>query len=228
MKVQSLFRIVLVIIILFLTFMIYRSIMRPGKFKSVYEQREDRIVECLEIIRNAQNVYKQETGKVSGDIDELYDFVQNGTITVEQTKMLKEVPKNMSEEDAFAQGYLEKSVVKIPAKRRMMENDKNLVESSLKNFNYIAETGNKFKIDTASVESAGVIIPVYRIYLTVDDILANMQQTIIPENSSAIAKFWNKLLYSGLEEETQYRVQYRDIWMGALDNASVSGSWESK
>jgi len=134
----------------------------------------------------------------------------------------------MSEEDAFAQGYLEKSVVKIPAKRRMMENDKNLVESSLKNFNYIAETGNKFKIDTASVESAGVIIPVYRIYLTVDDILANMQQTIIPENSSAIAKFWNKLLYSGLEEETQYRVQYRDIWMGALDNASVSGSWESK
>ncbi len=228
MKVQSLFRIVLVIIILFLTFMIFRSIMRPGKFKSVYEQREDRIVECLEIIRNAQNVYKQETGKVSGDIDELYDFVQNGTITVEQTKMLKEVPKNMSEEDAFAQGYLEKSVVKIPAKRRMMENDKNLVESSLKNFNYIAETGNKFKIDTASVESAGVIIPVYRIYLTVDDILANMQQTIIPENSSAIAKFWNKLLYSGLEEETQYRVQYRDIWMGALDNASVSGSWESK
>ena len=198
MKVQSLFRIVLVIIILFLTFMIFRSIMRPGKFKSVYEQREDRIVECLEIIRNAQNVYKQETGKVSGDIDELYDFVQNGTITVEQTKMLKEVPKNMSEEDAFAQGYLEKSVVKIPAKRRMMENDKNLVESSLKNFNYIAETGNKFKIDTASVESAGVIIPVYRIYLTVDDILANMQQTIIPENSSAIAKFWNKLLYSGL------------------------------
>lgn len=228
MKVQSLFRIVLVIIILFLTFMIFRSIMRPGKFKSVYEQREDRIVECLEIIRNAQNVYKQETGKVSGDIDELYDFVQNGTITVEQTKMLKEVPKNMSEEDAFAQGYLEKSVVKIPAKRRMMENDKNLVESSLKNFNYIAETGNKFKIDTASVESVGVIIPVYRIYLTVDDILANMQQTIIPENSSAIAKFWNKLLYSGLEEETQYRVQYRDIWMGALDNASVSGSWESK
>lgn len=228
MKVQSLFRIVLVIIILFLTFMIFRSIMRPGKFKSVYEQREDRIVECLEIIRNAQNVYTQETGKVSGDIDELYDFVQNGTITVEQTKMLKEVPKNMSEEDAFAQGYLEKSVVKIPAKRRMMENDKNLVESSLKNFNYIAETGNKFKIDTASVESAGVIIPVYRIYLTVDDILANMQQTIIPENSSAIAKFWNKLLYSGLEEETQYRVQYRDIWMGALDNASVSGSWESK
>lgn len=228
MKVQSLFRIVLVIIILFLTFMIYRSIMRPGKFRSVYEQREDRIVECLEIIRNAQNVYKQETGKVSGDIDELYNFVQNGTITVEQTKMLKEVPKNMSEEDAFAQGYLEKTIVKIPAKRRMMENDKNLVESSLKNFNYIAETGNKFKIDTASVESAGVIIPVYRIYLTVDDILANMQKTITPENSSAITKFWNGLLYRGLEDETQYRVQYRDIWMGALDNASVSGSWESK
>lgn len=228
MKVQSLFRIVLVIIILFLTFMIYRSIMRPGKFRSVYEQREDRIVECLEIIRNAQNVYKQETGKVSGDIDELYNFVQNGTITVEQTKMLKEVPKNMSEEDAFAQGYLEKTIVKIPAKRRMMENDKNLVESSLKNFNYIAETGNKFKIDTASVESAGVIIPVYRIYLTVDDILANMQKTITLENSSAITKFWNSLLYRGLEDETQYRVQYRDIWMGALDNASVSGSWESK
>lgn len=202
--------------------------MRPGKFRSVYEQREDRIVECLEIIRNAQNVYKQETGKVSGDIDELYNFVQNGTITVEQTKMLKEVPKNMSEEDAFAQGYLEKTIVKIPAKRRMMENDKNLVESSLKNFNYIAETGNKFKIDTASVESAGVIIPVYRIYLTVDDILANMQKTITPENSSAITKFWNSLLYRGLEDETQYRVQYRDIWMGALDNASVSGSWESK
>lgn len=228
MKVQSLFRIALVIIILFLTFLIYRSIMRPGKFRTVYEQREDRIVECLEIIRNAQNIYKQETGKVAADIDVLYDFVQNGSITVEQTKLIREVPKNMSEEDAFAQGYLEKSVVKIPAKRRMFENDKNLDESALTNFNYIPETGNKFTIDTATVESAGVKIPVYRIYLTVDDILANMQQTITPENSSAITKFWNGLLYKGLEDESQYRAQYRDIWMGALDNASVSGSWESK
>lgn len=228
MKVQSLFRIALVIIILFLTFLIYRSIMRPGKFRTIYEQREDRIVECLEIIRNAQNIYKQETGKVAGDIDVLYDFVQNGNITLKQTVMVQEVPKNMSEEDAFAKGYLVEKEMKVPAKKRMMENDKNITEASLKNFNYIPETGKKFTIDTASVESAGVIIPVYRIYLSVDDILENMQSSITPNNSSAILKFWNGLLYNGLEEESQYRAQYRDIWMGALDNASVSGSWESK
>ena len=53
-----------------------------------------------------------------------------------------------------------------------------------------------------------------------------MDRSIQPENANVFVKLWNKLFYTGLAEETQYKSQYKDIWMGSLTEASTTGSWE--
>ena len=69
-------------------------------------------------------------------------------------------------------------------------------------------------------------IPVYRIDVDLDDLLNNMDRSITPENAGAFTRLWNKIFYSNLSEEKQYRSQYEGIYMGSLTEASTAGSWE--
>lgn len=155
-------------------------------------------------------------------MEELTDFVENGYVVI--VKNTGEIPEGMTEDEAFKKGLLKKEEVKIPAKNKILELDPNVM---LKDFQYIPFTDKKeFSIDTASISSATYSIPVYRIEVPLDDILANMDRSIQPENVNIFVKLWNKLFYSGLAEETQYKDQYKNIWMGSLTEASTTGSWE--
>ena len=64
------------------------------------------------------------------------------------------------------------------------------------------------------------------IVVPLDDILLDMDKAITPDNASTFTKFVNKIFYSGLAEEKQYRSQYKDMVMGSLTEASTSGNWE--
>jgi len=62
--------------------------------------------------------------------------------------------------------------------------------------------------------------------VSLDEILINMERSVQPENANIISKFFSYLFFNSLEEEEQYRIQYKPMWMGSLTEASVSGSWE--
>ncbi|MCQ2285840.1 MAG: hypothetical protein MJZ76_03065 [Bacteroidales bacterium] len=222
MKAKTLFRILLVILVVFFSILAMRCIMRPERFKTVYELRHDAIATRLSAIRSIQTVYKNENKKFASSVDELVDFVENGHITI--IKNIGEIPEDMTEEQAFKAGLLKKQEVIIPAKNKILELDPNI---NMKDFQYIPFADKKkFSIDTASISSATYSIPVYRIDVPIDDILVNMDRSIQPENANIFQKLWNKLFYSGLAEETQYKSQYKDMWMGSLTEASTTGSWE--
>jgi hypothetical protein len=69
-------------------------------------------------------------------------------------------------------------------------------------------------------------IPVYRIDVPIEDILANLDRTISPKESNLFTKMLNALFYNGLAEETQYMSQYKPMWLGSLTDSGMSGSWE--
>lgn len=58
MKTRSLISIILGVAVLFLAIFAARSIMRPEKFKNVYEMRKTANVNNLLTIRSAQAIYK--------------------------------------------------------------------------------------------------------------------------------------------------------------------------
>ena len=222
---KKIFQIVLVILAVFLAVLAFRSIMRPEKFRIVYELRKNEIRDRLITLRAAQTVYKNEKKTYASDIDKLVDFVNNGKISI--VKNVGNIPEGMTEDEAFKTGLLKKEVVLIPAKNRILEADPTLA-SHLKDFQFIPFTkGKKFTIQCDSIKSATYTIPVYRIEVPLDDILANMSESISPENSGVLKRIFNRLIYNKLAEEKQYRRQYGIIWMGSLNEANTSGSWEA-
>ena len=222
---KILFRLVMVVVILVLAVMVMRSIMRPEKFRNVYNERCELIKEKLITIRDIQAVYKNESKKYFADADSLADFATNGMVKID--KNVGEIPEGMSERDALKAGLLRKETVEISAMEKVMETDASRKPENFNNLQYVlGHDGPKFNIQTGSIASKTYEIPVYMIVVPLDDILMDMDKAITPENSSALKKFINKIFYGGLSEETQYRSQYKDMVMGSLTEASTSGNWE--
>lgn len=227
MKAQKLFRILLVILALFLALLSYKSIMRPEKFKSIYDIRKTEIVKRLETLRAVEAIYKSEHKDYTANIDSLIDFVNNGKITIVQTS--GNIPEGMTEDQAFKAGLITKQEIQISAKEKILESDQKVQEESLKNFYLIPESGGKrFNIETSTLSNKSSLytIGVYRVEVPIDDILINMSKTISPDESGFFLKFYNRVIFNNLENEKQYRNQYDPIILGSLTEASTSGNWE--
>ncbi|MBO4488531.1 MAG: hypothetical protein J5741_02605 [Bacteroidales bacterium] len=225
MKIRRLFSALLVILVVLMAIFAARAIMRPEKFKTVYEFRKTANVNNLLAIRSAQAVYKTVYKKYAADIDSLSDFVKNGYVEVEKT--IGTIPDSISQEQAFKLGLIHKETVKVPAIEKILELDKNVTLDSYKNFEYIPYSDKKkYEIQTSVIHNKNYEVPLFKIDVPIDDILINMDRSITPENSSIFKKLWNKIFYNNLAEETQYKALYKDIYMGSLTEASTAGSWE--
>lgn len=225
MKTRKIFSILLIVVVVVLAIFAARSIMRPEKFRQVYELRKTANITNLTTIRSAQTIYKNVYKKYASSMDSLVDFVENGTVQIE--KNVGHFPDTMSEAEAFKLGLIHKEVVEVPAIEKMLELDNKLTRENFKNFQYIPFSDKKeYTIQTGSIASKTYEIPVYKIDLPLDDILVNMDKSISPENSGALKKLWNKIFFNKLSEEQQYKSQYGDMYMGSLTEASTAGSWE--
>ena len=98
MKIRRLISILLAVVVVILAIFAARSIMRPEKFKTVYQLRKEANVQNLLAIRSAQAVYKNVHKVYADDIDKLVDFVNNGTVMIE--KNVGNFPDTMSEAEA--------------------------------------------------------------------------------------------------------------------------------
>ncbi|MDL2308396.1 hypothetical protein LJC68_02850 [Bacteroidales bacterium OttesenSCG-928-B11] len=218
---KKVFQIFLIVAALFLTLLVFRSIMRPEKVKSIYKDRHDVIRDRLITLRTAQTVYRNEFKKFASSIDTLHDFVNNGFITIE--KNVGELPEGMTEEQALKDGILKKEITKIPASKKIVELDPN-TEPYLKNFNLIPfNKGKKFEIQTGELTSNTYKIPVYRIDVNGEDIMANLDESINPPNTGTFKRFFNFIMYSGLDSDDN---TFNNMYMGSLTESSTTGSWE--
>jgi hypothetical protein len=225
MKVKTLFNILLVVVALALALLATRSILRPEKYKTAYSQRSDEVKARLVTLRAVQAVYRNEFKKYAGDVDTLVDFVNHGVVQI--IKTTGEIPEDMSEEAAFKAGLIKKVVETLPAKDKIVESDPNVTYESLKNFEFIPNcNGKKFEIQLGKLSSKTYEIPVYRVDVPIDDILADLDKTISPKDANMFSKLINKLFYNGLAQETQYKSQYKPMWLGSLTDSGTSGSWE--
>ena len=222
---KILFQVVMALVVVLLAIMVMRSIMRPEKFRMVYEERCALIKEKLITIRDVQAVYKNEYKKYFNDADSLADYALEGQVSID--KNVGEIPEGMNEKEALKAGLLRKETVQISAMDKVMEMDPSRNPENFKHLQYVlGSNGPKFNIQTGSIASKTYEIPVYMIVVPLDDILLDMDKAITPDNASTFTKFVNKIFYSGLAEEKQYRSQYKDMVMGSLTEASTSGNWE--
>jgi len=85
-KVQTVVKVALIIISVFLTYRIYTSIMQPIKFNRIYDIKLCEVTEQLENLREAQLAYKGVNGSFCADLQTLVAFVDTGVVSIEERK----------------------------------------------------------------------------------------------------------------------------------------------
>lgn len=81
---KKVLQIALLIAIVGLGYLLYRSIATPIQYEDEQAKRSGKVIERLKDIRSAQVAYKSEFGKFTGSFDTLINFVKTGHYNVEQ------------------------------------------------------------------------------------------------------------------------------------------------
>ena len=229
-------QICLILVIIFLAFMIFRSLMRPEKFKNIYDGRKADVVLKLEDIRILQTTYKAEKGSYASTFNQLRDFWNNGRITI----VVKEgtVPDTLTEEQALKLNIIRRDTVRVDAKEEILKEigklrqsekykSKTLPDFDIDKFDIIPYSkGERFHMEADTVVRAN--IPVY-----VFEVIARKSQYLKDLDSDPRVKdvFLGKLLYSGLQGQYlgpnfDYRDNVIDLVLGSLTEPSTDGNWE--
>ena len=169
--------ILLVGVILFLTFMCFRSIMGPVEFEKEKKSRELAIQERLIDIRKAQIEYKNMYGFHAGSFADLIKFLnedrlpfisREGSLTDEQ------LAKGMTEQQAIKEGLIRRDTTWILAKDTLFDHGYNVAALEIVPVEGI---NAKFTMDTATIaSSSGYTVKVFESGVLFDTYLGDLDR----------------------------------------------------
>ena len=147
-------QVVLAVLIVFLGYCIYESIMQPIRFQKQADWRYERTKQSLINIRDAQVAFKSIYGKYTNNFDTLQDFVKNGKLRIVKAigdipdSFFNKYPRKVAEMKAIEAGIVKRDTVTVPC---------------FDSLRYVPLTGGKiFELDTASIETASkIVVPVF-------------------------------------------------------------------
>lgn len=141
-------RIILYIFIAVLIYALYETIMRPIRYQEEVDQVETKIIDKLQLIRDAQLAYKDVKGKYANNWDSLIYVMKNGSY---------EVVKVFGDPDDSTSVYrLETMYIPI--------SDSLFKQESIDSLPYKPGTGEKFVINASKIERNDVEVPVFEVY----------------------------------------------------------------
>lgn len=192
-------QVVLLIVIVFLGYFVYQSIMEPVHFDTEKRVREKVVIAKLKDIRTSQLVYKRVNGSYSNNFDTLVAFLADAEIPI--VKMISD-----PEDTTFTKtindtiGYIKVSDSLFSRKSYKLA-QLNLIPYS---------NGELFELNADTIERGGVDVHVFLAQAPYTAYLQGMdKQTII----NIIAKREDIDKYPGLK-------------VGSLTEASTDGNWE--
>lgn len=192
-------QVVLLVVIVFLGYFVYQSIMEPVHFNREMKARQDVVVGKLKDIRTSQFVYKRVNGSYADNFDSLVAFLTDAEVPI-----VKIVPD--PEDTTFTKtindtvGY-----IKVADSLFSRKNYK-LADLSIIPFS----EGELFEMSADTIERGGVDVHVFLAQAPYTAYLKGMdKQTII----NIIAKREDIDKYPGLK-------------VGSMTEASTDGNWE--
>ena len=214
-------QICLILISIFLVIMIFRSIARPEKFKTIHKDRKAEVVLKLKDIRTLQTFYKAEKGSYANSFDQLREFWHNGKMTI----VVKEgtVPDSLTEAQALKLKIIRRDTVIVNAKEEIMRSLPNL---DIDRFDIVPYSkGERFAIAADTIVRANIPVYVYQVTAFKNQYLKDL------DHDPRIKGVWGSLLYSGLQEQFlgpnfDFRENVTNIVLGSLTEPSTDGNWE--
>jgi hypothetical protein len=197
----------LVIIVGFLGYMVYDSIMQPVRYQKATEDRENMVKERLNQIKVLQLEFKKIHNRYTANFDSLIDFYNNA----EMPLILKSgvVPDSLSEEQALKMGLITRDTSYVAMKDTLF---KDVKDFEIENIMYVPFTHKKvkFEMETGTVERANFQIPVFEVRSYKKDYLAEINEQELLQNDLLLMEADEK--YPGLK-------------LGSMVEPSTDGNW---
>lgn len=203
---RVLIQVALLLVVFFLVFKVYQSIMEPVRFKKAIETREDVIKVRLNEIKVLQIEYKKINNSYTGSFDTLIDFYEEGVMPM----VLKHgtVPDTLTEQQALDLELITRDTTYIAIKDTLFKDLENFNISKIGDVPFAK--GIKFELEAGEVIRANFQIPVFQVRCLMSDYLWNIEQLDLLENEIRIM----------LDAE-----KFPGLFLGSMDEPSTDGNW---
>jgi hypothetical protein len=218
----------LILVIIFLSLLIFRSISRQGKYRSICDARKSEIIVKLQNIRAIQNVYKAEKGSYANTFEQLREFWDNGKRTI----VVKEgnVPDTLSEAEALKLKIIRRDTLVVDAREEILREIRKVDPAQafdINRFDIIPYSqGDRFQMKADTIVRANIPVYVYEVVAKKEQYLKGLDDDPRIKNN-----FLGSFLYKGLQEKFlgpnyDYDDKIDDIRLGSLIEPSTDGNWE--
>ncbi len=204
-------QIVLLVVVVVLAFLLYRSIMAPVKFNKEKNKRKVVVVERLKDIRTAQKAYKLVNKKFCSSFDTLMDFLKNGQIpfVLKQGSIPDSLIDKITETQALEMGIITRDTSLIYARDTLFTEKENFNIDDLRFVPY-SEPRVDFKISAGSNDKSGFQVPVFEVSADWEVILFGLDKQMIKNMRQGIIDIEK---FPGLK-------------VGSMQETSTDGNWE--
>lgn len=202
-KIRPIISIVLWVLIIFLGYKIYQSIMGPIEFNKEKVIRYEKVIDNLKIIRDAQVAHKEVNGNFTDKPANLISFIDTARFAITETKNIV-----ITEQRGAITVDVEKRVTDTIGFKDVRAS---FAGRDYKNMFKVPNTDAQFEIKIGWVEKVqGVKAPVF---------LARVDKAIILEGLNKDLIRMEKEALGGSEVSGEY------ISVGSLENVNTSGNW---
>jgi len=200
-------QIFLLVVIIVLGYLLYRSIMQPIEFKKERIAREEATIERLKDIRKAQVAFKTKYNRYTPSFDTLINFVKTDSFEIKKN-LGNYDPDVMTLAQAKRAGFIITETTKVAVKDSLFHKKFNI-----ENIRYVPYTdkSEKFHMDARIIESGGLKVPVFEASVKNDILLNGL----------------DKRLIANYNEERLAKVKFEGLKVGSIDESNNNaGNWE--
>lgn len=214
----------LILVAVVLSVMIYRSVMRPEKYRVVFESRKEVVVEKMKDIRTAQMAYKSTKGVYANDFSLLITFLTEGKMPI--VVKTGTVPDDLTEKEAIQKGIVKRDTVYVDAFKEIFKDKPAFTISDAKKLDIIPfSEGQQFQMKSDTIEKGRIKVPVFEVIAPKTAYLKGIDAEIKASNKG-FSGLMNSILYSNLESQFEKNPKFFDLIMGSLNEPSTDGNWE--
>lgn len=163
------------IMIVLLTFLLYRSIIQPIRFNREKDMRVNAAISKLVDIRKAQNAYRDIHGRYTESFDSLIRFIQTDSFEI-QRKTGTYNPDEMNENEAIQAGLVHISSIRVSVLDSLFSGGTDI--ESIRYVPYADHT--EFVMDAGQVITVSrVAVKVFEVYVMYETLLHDLNQQLV-------------------------------------------------
>lgn len=208
---RAVIQIVLGVLIVFLGYMVYDSIMTPIRFNKEKDVIEKAAIKKMLDIKKAQMAFKEINVRYTGDFDTLINFLKNDSFTIIKAEgmipddIYDEFGRKGAEEEALRRGIITREEFKISVKDSLFAN---YPIDSLRYVPYCDDL--EFTMKSDQIDALGTTVQVMELTVLFKDLLRDLDPQLVVN-------------YADMREKI---TKFKGLKLGSLEEGTLNGNWE--